>query len=100
MTVFPLAWPSSIWRSARAASLRENVFPIAGLSWLLIAFTVIVLGGMGSVLGTLVGAFAVALAQEYGALVFGPQYQNLIVFGLLVIVLVIRPNGIFGRRLG
>jgi branched-chain amino acid transport system permease protein len=77
-----------------------SLTPTAGLSWLLIAFTVIVLGGMGSVLGTLVGGFAVALAQEYGALAFGPQYQNLIVFGLLVVVLVLRPNGIFGRRLG
>lgn len=77
-----------------------SLTPTAGLSWLLIAFTVIVLGGMGSVLGTLVGGFAVALAQEYGSLAFGPQYQDLIVFGLLVVVLVIRPNGIFGRRLG
>jgi branched-chain amino acid transport system permease protein len=58
-----------------------------------------VLGGMGSVIGTLVGGFIVALAQEYGALAFGPQYQSLIVFGLLVIMLVVRPNGIFGRKL-
>jgi branched-chain amino acid transport system permease protein len=73
--------------------------PTAGLTWLLLAFTVMVLGGMGSVIGTLAGGFIVALAQEYGALAFGPQYQNLIVFGLLVIMLVVRPNGIFGRKL-
>jgi branched-chain amino acid transport system permease protein len=73
--------------------------PTAGLTWLLLAFTVIVLGGMGSVMGTLVGGFIVALAQEYGALAFGPQYQNLIVFGLLVVILVIRPQGILGRKL-
>jgi branched-subunit amino acid ABC-type transport system permease component len=41
----------------------------------------------------------VALAQEYGALAFGPQYQNLIVFSMLVIVLVLRPQGLFGRKL-
>jgi branched-chain amino acid transport system permease protein len=76
-----------------------SLTPTAGLTWLLLAFTVIVLGGMGSVIGTLLGGFIVALAQEYGALAFGPQYQNLIVFGLLVIVLVIRPQGILGRRL-
>jgi len=76
-----------------------SLTPTAGLSWLLIAFTVIVLGGMGSVIGTLIGGFIVALAQEYGALAFGPQYQNLIVFSLLVIVLVIRPQGILGKKL-
>jgi branched-chain amino acid transport system permease protein len=76
-----------------------SLTPTAGLGWLLIAFTVIVLGGMGSVIGTLIGGFVVALAQEYGALAFGPQYQNLIVFSLLVIVLVIRPQGLLGRKL-
>ena len=76
-----------------------SLTPTAGLTWLLLAFTVIVLGGMGSVLGTLAGGLLVALAQEYGALAFGPQYQNLIVFSMLVIVLVLRPQGLFGRKL-
>jgi branched-chain amino acid transport system permease protein len=81
------------------AGVAFSLTPTAGLTWLLLAFTVIVLGGMGSVIGTLVGGFIVALAQEYGALAFGPQYQNLIVFTLLVIVLVIRPQGVLGRKL-
>jgi branched-chain amino acid transport system permease protein len=76
-----------------------SLTPTAGLTWLLIAFTVIVLGGMGSVIGTLLGGFVVALAQEYGALAFGPQYQDLVVFGLLVVILVIRPQGILGKKL-
>jgi branched-chain amino acid transport system permease protein len=76
-----------------------SLTPTAGLTWLLLAFTVIVLGGMGSVIGTLLGGFIVALTQEYGALIFGPQYQNLVVFGLLVVILVVRPQGIFGRKL-
>ena len=76
-----------------------SLTPTAGLTWLLIAFTVIVLGGMGSVIGTLLGGFVVALAQEYGALAFGPQYQDLVVFGLLVVILVVRPQGILGRKL-
>jgi branched-chain amino acid transport system permease protein len=76
-----------------------SLTPTAGLTWLLIAFTVIVLGGMGSVIGTLLGGFVVALAQEYGALAFGPQYQDLVVFGLLVVILVVRPQGILGKKL-
>jgi branched-chain amino acid transport system permease protein len=76
-----------------------SLTPTTGLSWLLLAFTVIVLGGMGSIIGTLVGGFAIALAQQYGALAFGPQYETLIVFSMLVIVLVVRPQGFFGKSL-
>lgn len=76
-----------------------SMTPTAGLRWLLLAFTVIVLGGMGSIVGTLVGGFAIALAEQYGALAFGPQYRDLIVFSMLVIVLVVRPQGFFGKPL-
>jgi branched-chain amino acid transport system permease protein len=76
-----------------------SLTPTAGLTWLLRAFTVIVLGGMGSIMGTLAGGISIALAEEYGSLAFGPQYRDLIVFSLLVIVLVIRPQGLLGKRL-
>jgi branched-chain amino acid transport system permease protein len=76
-----------------------SLTPTAGLTWLLRAFTVIVLGGMGSILGTLAGGITIALAEQYGSLAFGPQYRDLIVFSLLVIVLVIRPQGLLGKKL-
>jgi branched-chain amino acid transport system permease protein len=76
-----------------------SLTPAAGLTWLLRAFTVIVLGGMGSIMGTLAGGILIALAEEYGALAFGPQYRDLIVFSLLVLVLVVRPHGLFGKKL-
>ena len=74
-----------------------SVTPTTGLSWLLRAFTVIVLGGMGSVWGTLAGGVLVGIAEQLGATWFGPQYHDLVVFSLLVIVLVLRPRGLFGR---
>jgi branched-chain amino acid transport system permease protein len=73
--------------------------PTTGLTWLLRAFTVIVLGGMGSILGTLAGGVSIALAEEYGSAIFGPQYRDLIVFSMLVLVLVVRPQGLMGKRL-
>jgi len=76
-----------------------SLTPTAGLTWLLRAFTVIVLGGMGSIVGTLAGGMMIAFAEQYGALAFGPQYRDLIVFSLLVIVLVIRPQGLLGKKL-
>ncbi len=59
----------------------------------------IVLGGMGSVIGTLVGGSSSPSPRSTGRWRSGPQYQNLIVFGLLVVILVIRPQGILGRKL-
>jgi branched-chain amino acid transport system permease protein len=76
-----------------------SITPTTGLDWLLRAFTVIVLGGMGSVGGTLAGGVVVGVAEQLGATWFGPQYHDLVVFSLLVIVLVLRPQGLFGKKL-
>jgi len=75
-----------------------SLTPTTGMSWLLRGFTVIVLGGMGSIWGTLAGGLALGIAQQYGASAFGPQYTDLVVFTLLVAVLVLRPQGLVGRR--
>jgi branched-chain amino acid transport system permease protein len=75
-----------------------SLTPTTGISWLLRGFTVIVLGGMGSVWGTLAGGMLVGLTQQFGADLFGPQYIDLVVFSLLVAVLVLRPQGLFGRQ--
>ena len=76
-----------------------SITPTTGTSWLLRGFTVIVLGGMGSIWGTLAGGVIVGITEQLGATWFGPQYHDLVVFSLLVIVLVLRPQGLFGRRL-
>jgi branched-chain amino acid transport system permease protein len=52
---------------------------------------------MGSVWGTLAGGIFVGVAQQLGARAFGPQYTDLVVFTLLVVVLVLRPQGLFGK---
>jgi branched-chain amino acid transport system permease protein len=78
-------------------ALAFSITPNSGLGWLLRAFTVIVLGGMGSIAGTLAGGLVVGIAETFAADWFGPQYRDLIVFSLLVIVLVLRPRGLFGK---
>jgi branched-chain amino acid transport system permease protein len=75
-----------------------SLTPTAGISWLLRGFTVIVVGGMGSVWGSLAGGMALGITQQYGAEAFGPQYTDLVVFSLLVAVLVMRPRGLLGRQ--
>lgn len=71
--------------------------PTSGMLWLIRAVTVVVIGGMGSVWGTLIAAILVGLIEAIGVLTFGPEYRDLVVFAILIVVLVVRPNGLFGK---
>lgn len=72
-------------------------YPHTGPQYLIIAFGVVIIGGLGSIKGTLVGGFILAMAQLLGAHFFGPGYQLLCGYTVLLIVLAIRPQGIFGK---
>jgi branched-chain amino acid transport system permease protein len=74
------------------------VSPASDATWLVRAFTAIVIGGLGSIRGTLIGGFVVGLAEAVGAWLVGPQYRDVVVFGLLVAILLARPQGLFARR--
>jgi branched-chain amino acid transport system permease protein len=62
-------------------------------------FVAMVIGGQGSHRGALIGAIAVGFVEAFTARYIGVNYQNIAVFGLLLIVLMIRPHGLFGERL-
>ena len=72
------------------------VAPDVGESFNIIAFVVVVLGGMGNFLGALVGGFIVGLAESLGAAFLPGSLKQLVVFGLFVLVLLFRPAGLFG----
>jgi branched-chain amino acid transport system permease protein len=71
-------------------------YPHTGPQYLIIAFGVVVIGGLGSIKGTFLGGFILALAQLLGAQFLGPGFQLLSGYVVLLIVLAIRPQGIFG----
>ena len=71
-------------------------YPHTGAQYLIIAFGVVVIGGLGSMKGTLVGGLILAIAQLLGAQFFGPGYQLFCGYVVLLIVLAVRPQGIFG----
>jgi len=71
--------------------------PTSGVSFLIIAFGVVIIGGLGSILGTFIGGMVLGLAQTLGGYFFGPAVQMLVVYIIVIIVLGIRPQGIFGR---
>lgn len=71
--------------------------PTSGLTWLLKGFVVVVLGGMGSIVGMLGGGLILGVAEGAGAAIAGTGYRDMIGFLIFLIVLVIRPRGLFGR---
>lgn len=62
-------------------------------------FTAALLGGMGSIGGAIAGGLVLGLAESYGAAIFGVEWQDVIAFAALVLVLLIRPRGIVGERM-
>jgi branched-chain amino acid transport system permease protein len=74
------------------------VNPSAGNAFVLIAFTVVVLGGMGSIPGALIGGFFVGVVESVSGLYLGESLGQLGIFAMFILVLLLRPNGLFGER--
>ena len=71
--------------------------PVSGAPFLIFALGVVVLGGMGSIAGTLVGGIVFGLAQTLGGYFFGLAAQMLVAYTMILVVLAVIPRGIFGR---
>ena len=72
-------------------------YPSTGPQYLIIAFGVVVIGGMGSLGGTLAGGIILGLAQLLGAYFFGTGWQTITGYVLMLVILTIRPQGIFAK---
>ena len=75
----------------------QPVEPSIGREYIGLVFAVCVLGGMGSISGTLAGAFVLGLAESFTSTFFGPSWAPAVSFGLLLLALAFRPAGLFGR---
>jgi branched-chain amino acid transport system permease protein len=71
--------------------------PTLGFGFALSGFVAAALGGIPDIRGAVVGGFAVGLITAVGMQWFGAQYSNLVLFGILITVLLLRPHGLFGR---
>ena len=72
--------------------------PPTGLQLSVASFNIVIIGGMGSLLGAFVGGLLVAVAESLGAVFLKPSLKELVSFSLLVLILLFRPAGLFGRR--
>jgi branched-chain amino acid transport system permease protein len=86
---------------AAAASLLAPTYavnPQFGYLFVLIAFTVVVLGGMGSFVGALVGGFVIGITEQLGRLFLGESLGLITISVIFILILLFRPTGLFGQK--
>jgi branched-chain amino acid transport system permease protein len=86
---------------AVAACLLMPTFyvnPRIGNAFVLVAFTIVVLGGMGSIPGALMGGLLVGVVESLGGLLLGDSLGQLGIFVIFILVLLLRPTGLFGAK--
>src|SRR6201996_7367452 len=71
--------------------------PFVGLDYVIIMYSGVVLGGMGSILGAFWGGLTVGFVQQCSALILPPQLQNAAIFVVFLLIVLLRPQGLFGR---
>ena len=74
-----------------------QVNPLMGSNLIIVVFTVVVIGGMGSILGSVITGLALGLVEGMTR-VFYPEASNIVVFVVMVLVLMVRPAGLFGKE--
>ena len=73
-----------------------QVNPLMGADLIIVVFAVVVIGGMGSIMGSIVTGFALGVVEGFTK-VFYPEASNTVIFVIMALVLLVRPTGLFGR---
>ncbi|NCU68515.1 MAG: branched-chain amino acid ABC transporter permease, partial [Candidatus Fonsibacter ubiquis] len=98
--MFALGWAIGLSCVAVAGSMLSNyyyVFPDVGVNFSLFAFVAVALGGFGSINGSLIAGVIIGIVESVGGLLIDPSYKLLYVFAVYLLVVILRPQGIFGR---
>jgi branched-chain amino acid transport system permease protein len=76
----------------------DTLYYYMGWGTLLISFSVVILGGMGSIPGSIVGAFIIAYARNFCTFFIDPSLSELVPLAVILVVLVLRPRGLLGKK--
>ncbi len=79
-------------------SMFYEITPFMGMPYTIIAFIVIVLGGLGNIFGSLLGGFLLGLFETIGVSITSPGLQPILSYSLFILVILLRPEGIFSRK--
>jgi len=100
-SIYAIAFGLGAALAGCAGVLMALIFPISPLTstaYLGKAFVVCVLGGLGSVSGALAGGILLALIEGIGSTLIGPAHATTLSFALLIVFLIVRPQGLLGRK--
>jgi branched-chain amino acid transport system permease protein len=78
-------------------SLFEQINPFMGFPYTISAFVVIILGGLGNLTGSLAAGLLLGLVETYGVALLSANYRSILLYGVFILVLLVRPQGLFGR---
>ena len=79
-------------------SMTEQISPFMGFPFTIAAFVVIILGGLGNVTGGIVAGFLLGALETYGVAITSSAYRSILVYGVFVLILLVRPQGLLGGR--
>ena len=83
-----------------AGALMITIIPVTPFlanEYTLLAFVIVIVGGLGSMTGALMGGLLIGVSEALAGLLFEPSLKSMFSFGLLILVLLLRPQGLFGR---
>jgi len=98
--MFALGWAIGLGCVGVAGSMMSNYFFIftdVGVNFALFAFVAVALGGFGSIIGCLYAGVIIGLVESLGGLLIDPSFKLLYVFAIYLLVVTLRPRGLFGR---
>ena len=78
--------------------LLVDVTPVLGPAYTLLAFVIVIVGGLGSMPGALAGGVLIGVSEALAGLFITPSAKSMVSFGLLILVLLLRPQGLLGKR--
>ena len=81
-------------------AVQYPAFPTVGQYFVLTAFVIVVLGGLGSLPGAVVGSLSIGLIDSLAGFYVGPDMKEIVYFVIFLAVLVVRPTGLFGLGRG
>jgi branched-chain amino acid transport system permease protein len=79
-------------------SLYSQIWPFMGFSYTVAAFVIIILGGLGSIVGSLIGGLLLGLLETFGVAAVGANYRSILIYGVFIAILIVRPQGLFGAK--
>jgi len=75
-----------------------QIYPMMGIPNLLKAFVVVIFGGFGSIRGAIFGGYLIGIVEALATVAFGAEWKDIPAFVVLIVVLVLRPTGLFGAK--